>query len=205
MLSLLTKFGLSPKMIDVYFALLQNPDISILTLSNTLKINRTSLYNYLIELKDRGLAYKMPNSNWRAVDPEVVMSDFQLDLRMLKLTFDKLGKDILESSHTKYFDNKYSLFRAILEAIKVASNVVVISGNCNLLLKIKKISLNKKQNLIVYSSVEDSSEFVSYFLKYLDFMDLILLDGKLFIIFRDGLFGLLLEDKVLYARIESYI
>lgn len=205
MLSLLTKFGLSPKMIDVYFALLQNPDISILTLSNTLKINRTSLYNYLIELKDRGLAYKMPNSNWRAVDPEVVMSDFQLDLRMLKLTFDKLGKDILESSHTKYFDNKYSLFRAILEAIKVASNVVVISGNCNLLLKIKKITLNKKQNLIVYSSVEDSSEFVSYFLKYLDFMDLILLDGKLFIIFRDGLFGLLLEDKVLYARIESYI
>jgi len=205
MLSLLTKFGLSPKMIDVYFQLLKNPDISILSLSNKLKINRTSLYNYLVELKNRGLAYKTPDSKWRAVDPEVVMSDFQLDLRMLKVTFDRLGKDILDSSQRKFLDNKYSLFKSLFESIKTSSKVVIISNNANLLLKIKKISLQKNQNLLVYSSLEDSSQFVSYFLKYLDFMGLILLDGKIFLVFQDGLLGLLLEDKSLYTRIESYI
>lgn len=190
-------------MVNLYIYLLKNPDRSIVDMAISLRLSRTSLYTYLVELKNKGLAYRSKNAKWVAVDPDLVISSFSLDLKVLAKSFAGLKTNFVLDSYFKFMETKYLVLKSIYSAVVCSENLIFIGTNRGLLAKIK--AYNVSLDLIVIESEASSSEFIRFFLKYFGFVDLLLINGSVFVLFENGNQALQIKDTKIFQAFMGYV
>jgi sugar-specific transcriptional regulator TrmB len=137
-LDILSQVGLNDKEAKIYLLLLEYDSVLASTISRKSGIKRTTVYMVLESLKKKGYVTVFEKSKtlyFKALDPDLILEDFDAKYRQIKQTIPelkKLSKIFKARPNVQYFEGPTGLIRMMDDTLTASNNELLVWSSVDL-------------------------------------------------------------------------